>query len=357
MIVRHPFLIAVSTAILTVMTGPVSAAGATRDSISIVGSSTVYPFSATVAEQLGKKGDFKTPKVESTGTGGGIKLFCSGLGPNSPDIVNASRRIKKSEFEACQKAGVKDIAEIRFGYDGIVLAQSIKAKDRLALTRHEIFLALAKKVPDPKNPTAQVLVENPYKTWHDINANLPAQKIQVLGPPPSSGTRDAFVELTLEAGCQQVPWIKEKKESDEAWFKSTCMTIREDGVYVEAGENDNLIVQKLETNPDAVGIFGFSFLDLNDDKLRGAMIDGQSPVYETIIDGKYPISRPLFFYVKKAHVGQIPGLVEYITEFLSDKASGSEGYLADKGLIALPGADRKKAIADAKALASIPAPK
>jgi phosphate transport system substrate-binding protein len=333
-----------------------TAADATREAMSIVGSSTVYPFSATVAEQLGKKGNVKTPKVEATGTGGGIKLFCSGLGPNTPDIVNASRRIKKAEFESCQKAGVKDIAEIRFGYDGIVLAQSIKAKDRLSLTRHELYLALAKKVPDPKNPGAQVVIDNPYKTWKEINPNLPAQKIQVLGPPPSSGTRDAFVELALEPGCQSVAWIKEKKASDEAWFKNTCMTIREDGAYVEVGENDNLIVQKIEANPSAVGIFGFSFLDVNDDKLHAAMIDGQAPVYETIIDGKYPISRPLFFYVKKAHVGLIPGISDYVTEFLSDKASGPEGYLADKGLIALPGHERKKAIADAKALASMPAP-
>ena len=339
------------------LSGSVLAAGATRDSISIVGSSTVYPFSATVAEQLGKKGAFKTPKVEATGTGGGIKLFCAGVGPNTPDIVNASRRIKKSEFEMCLKAGVKDIAEIRFGYDGIVLAQSIKAKDRLALTRHELFLALAKKVPDPKNPSNPTLIDNPNKTWKDVNANLPAKKIQVLGPPPSSGTRDAFAELALESGCQSVPWIKEKKAKDEAWFKATCMTIREDGAYVEVGENDNLIVQKIEANPDAVGIFGFSFLELNEDKIVAANIDGQAPVYESIVDGKYPISRPLFFYVKKAHVGQIPGIVEYVTEFLSDKASGSEGYLADKGLISLSPADHQKAVSDGKAMASIAAPK
>lgn len=333
------------------------AADATREAMSIVGSSTVYPFSATVAEQLGKRGTLKTPKVEATGTGGGIKLFCSGLGPNSPDIVNASRRIKKSEFEMCQKAGVKDLAEIRFGYDGIVMAQSIKAKDKLALTRGEIYLALAKQVPDPKHPDAKAVIDNPYKTWKEINPNLPAQKIQVLGPPPSSGTRDAFVELALEAGCQNIAWIKEKKATDEAWFKSTCMTLREDGAYVEVGENDNLIVQKIEANPDAIGIFGFSFLDVNGDKLHAASIDGQAPAYETIISGKYPISRPLFFYVKKAHVGLIPGMNEYVTEFLSDKASGDEGYLADKGLIALPASERKKAIADAKALASMPAPK
>ena len=347
----------VSFAVALAVSNPGLAADATREAMSIVGSSTVYPFSATVAEQLGKKGAIKTPKVEATGTGGGFKLFCTGLGPNTPDIANASRRIKKTEFEMCQKAGVKDISEIRFGYDGIVMAQSVKAKDRLTLTRHEIYLALAKKVPDPKNAAAQTVIDNPYKTWKEINPNLPAQKIQVLGPPPSSGTRDAFVELALEAGCQSVAWIKEKKATDEAWFKNTCMTIREDGAYVEVGENDNLIVQKLEANPNAVGIFGFSFLDVNNDKLHAAMIDGQAPVYETIIDGKYPISRPLFFYVKKAHVGLIPGIKEYVTEFLSDKASGAEGYLADKGLIALPGHERKKAIADAEALASMPAPK
>jgi phosphate transport system substrate-binding protein len=345
------FILAIASA------GPGIAADATRDAMSIVGSSTVYPFSATVAEQLGKKGAFKTPKVEATGTGGGIKLFCSGLGPNSPDIVNASRRIKKSEFEMCQKAGVKAIAEIRFGYDGIVMAQSIKAKDQLALTREEIYLALAKKVPDPKNSNAKVVIDNPYKTWKEINARLPAQKIQVLGPPPSSGTRDAFVELALEPGCQSIPWIKEKKATDEAWFKSTCMTLREDGAYVEVGENDNLIVQKIEANPEAIGIFGFSFLDVNGDKLHAASIDGQVPAYDTIVSGKYPISRPLFFYVKKAHVGLIPGITEYVTEFLSDKASGEEGYLADKGLIALPASERKKAVTDAKALNAMAAPK
>lgn len=357
MFTRNHWLISACTLLALSTTGSVLAAEATRDSISIVGSSTVYPFSATVAEQLGKKGAFKTPKVEATGTGGGIKLFCGGVGPNTPDIVNASRRIKKTEFEMCRKAGVKDIGEVRFGYDGIVLAQSLKSKDRLTLTRHQIFLALAKKVPDPKSPSGSTLIDNPNKTWKDVNASLPAKKIQVLGPPPSSGTRDAFVELAMEAGCLDVPWIKEKKASDEAWFKSTCGTVREDGAYVEVGENDNLIVQKIEANPDAIGIFGYSFLELNEDKLHAALIDGQTPTYETIISGKYPISRPLFFYVKKAHVGQIPGISEYIAEFLSEKVSGPEGYLADKGLIALSEAEHKKAIADGKALASIPSPK
>lgn len=326
------------------------AAPAARDSINIVGSSTVYPFSATVAEHFGKSGQFKTPKVESTGTGGGMKLFCGGLGPQYPDIANASRAIKKSEFEACQKAGVKDIIEIKLGFDGIVVAQAKTAKNQLALTRKELFLALAKQVPDPKNPEGGALVENPYKTWQEINPSLPQTKIEVLGPPPSSGTRDAFAELALEGGCQEIPWIKAKKESDDTWFKKVCMTVREDGAYIEAGENDNLIVQKLEANPNAAGIFGYSYLAMNEDRLHAAPIDGLSPTYEAIADGKYTISRPLYFYVKKGHIGQIPGIEEYMAEFISDKAAGPEGYLTDKGLIALPEAERKKVAASVKAL-------
>ena len=321
-----------------------------RDSISIVGSSTVYPFSAAVAEQFGKKGKFKTPKVESTGTGGGLKLFCGGIGPQFPDIANASRAIKKSEFENCQKNGASEIVEVKIGFDGIALAQSKKAKFSLSLSRKAIYLALAKRVPDPRHADDGTLVENPYKTWSDIDPALPKIKIEVLGPPPSSGTRDAFAELALEGGCSQIPWLKAKKESDEAFFKNVCMTVREDGTYIEAGENDNLIVQKLEANPNAVGIFGYSYLTLNEDKLKAASVDGHAPSYEAIADGSYPISRPLYFYVKKGHIGVIPGIEEFITEFTSDKASGPEGYLADKGLIALPDAERKKMAAAAKAL-------
>lgn len=332
---------------------PAQSVAAGRDYISMVGSSTVYPFATAVAEHFGKSGKFKTPKVESTGTGGGFKLFCSGVGVQYPDISNASRAIKKTEFENCQKAGVKDIAEIKIGYDGIVVAQSKKAKAKLDLTRKELYLALAKRVPDPAKPEAGDLVENPYKTWNEINPKLPKSKIEVLGPPPTSGTRDAFSELVLEAGCSEIPWIKAKKESDEAWFKNVCMTIREDGGYIEAGENDNLIVQKLEANPTAAGIFGFSFLDQNTDKLRAATIDGVAPSYEAIASGKYPVSRPLFFYVKKAHVGVIPGIEAYVAEFTSEKAFGPEGYLAEKGLIPLPDAERKKVAAEAKKLPSI----
>jgi len=321
-----------------------------RDSISIVGSSTVYPFTTTVAEQFGRGGKFKTPKVESTGTGGGLKLFCNGVGPQFPDIANASRRIKPAELTTCAANGVKDVVEIKVGYDGIVLAQS-KAGTPLNLTRKDVYLALAKNVPDPANPTS--LVPNPYKTWKDVNKSLPAVKIEVLGPPPTSGTRDSFAELYLEAGCKTYAWLDGLRTQDEPSFKRKCDSIREDGGYIEAGENDNLIVQKLGANKDAVGVFGYSFLEENLDKLKGAVVDGISPSFETVASGKYPASRPLFIYVKKAHVGVIPGIPEFIAEYTSDKALGEEGYLADKGLIPPTKAEIGKIRDDAKALKPI----
>ena len=344
------YLLMLGLLISGITTTALHAAEGSRDSINIVGSSTVYPFSASVAEQFGKKGKFKTPKVESTGTGGGMKLFCAGIGPQHPDIVNASRAMKKSEYEACQKTGIKDIVEVKIGYDGIVVVQSKKAKTKLELTRKDLYLALAKRVPDPKSPDDGTMVENPYKTWHEINPALPTTKIEVLGPPPTSGTRDAFAELALEGGCSQIPAIKAKKETDDAWFKNVCMTVREDGPYIEAGENDNLIAQKLEANPSALGIFGYSYLTMNEDRLNAASIDGQKPTYESIADGKYTISRPLFFYVKKNHIGVIPGLPEYVAEFTNDKAIGPEGYLADKGLIALPDAERARSASIARSM-------
>ena len=315
-----------------------------RDYISIVGSSTVYPFATVVAEQFGKTTQFKTPKIESTGSGGGFKLFCSGVGVEHPDITNSSRRIKKSEVGACEKNGVKEVVEVKIGYDGIVLANSKKVKP-LQLTRRDVFLALAKEVPDPKG--GEKLIPNPYKTWKDVNSALPGTKIEVLGPPPTSGTRDAFVELVMEEGCKEFDWIKSKEKSDKNAFKQICHTVREDGAFVEAGENDNLIVQKLDVNPDAVGIFGFSFLDQNTDKIQGSYVDGVEPTFEAIADGKYPVSRPLFFYVKKAHVGTIPGIVEFVSEFTSDKAWGPDGYLADKGMIPMPDDERAKFRQDA----------
>ncbi|WP_073612368.1 substrate-binding domain-containing protein [Desulfopila aestuarii] len=307
---------------------------AARDYISIVGSSTVYPFATVVAEQYGKSTSFKTPKIESTGSGGGFKLFCSGVGVEFPDITNASRAIKSSEVETCAKNGVKDIVEVKIGYDGIVIANA-KQGEPLKLTRQEIYLALAKEVPDPKNPDK--LIANPYINWSDINSSLPNTKIEVLGPPPTSGTRDAFVELVMDEGAKSFEFIK---KMDKKEFARVAQTVREDGAYVEAGENDNLIVQKLQANPAALGIFGFSFLDQNSDVIQGSIVEEQAPTFENIADGKYSVSRPLFFYVKKAHVDVIPGIKEYLGEFSSEKAWGEEGYLADKGMIPMPEAER-----------------
>jgi phosphate transport system substrate-binding protein len=321
---------------LTALFGPAHAASG-RDYISIVGSSTVYPFATVVAEQFGKSTAYKTPKIESTGSGGGLKLFCAGVGVEHPDITNASRRIKQSEFEKCQANGVKEIVEIKIGYDGIVLANSKNAAP-LKLSRKDIFLALAKEVPDPAG--GEKLIPNPYKTWKDVNPSLPAKSIEVLGPPPTSGTRDAFVELAMEGGAKKFDWIAAMKKTDKNAYKRVCHTIREDGAYIEAGENDNLIVQKLEANPNAVGIFGFSFLDQNMDQIQGSYVDGVQPTFDAIADGKYPVSRPLFFYVKKAHVNVIPGIKEYLDEFTSNKAWGPEGYLSEKGMIPMPAAER-----------------
>ncbi len=315
-----------------------AAAGSARDYISIVGSSTVYPFATVVAEQFGKTTSFKTPKIESTGSGGGLKLFAAGVGVEHPDIANASRRIKKSELEKAIKNGAKDVIEVKIGYDGIVMANSKQTKV-LELTRRDVFLALAKNVPDPSG--GEKVIPNPYKTWKDVNPTLPDTKIEVLGPPPTSGTRDAFVELAMEGGAKKFAWIKAMKKKDKKAYKILCHTIREDGAYIEAGENDNLIVQKLNANPNALGIFGFSFLDQNSDKVQGSIMDGVAPTFEAIAEGKYPVSRPLYFYVKKAHVNTIPGMKEYLNEFTSEKAWGPDGYLAEKGMIPMPDAERK----------------
>lgn len=342
------FLLAVSCAACTTFAS--AGAMANRDHIMVVGSSTVFPFSKVVAERFSLKTGMKAPKIEPTGTGGGFKEFCGGVGIQYPDISNASRRIKDSEYQSCQKNGVKDIVEVLIGYDGIVLANSVKAK-KLDLSMRDIFLALAKVVPDPKG--GEKLVENPYKTWQDVNKDLPAVDISVLGPPPTSGTRDAFAELAMEGGCKTFDWIAALKKSDKSRYKAVCHGIREDGAYIEAGENDNLIVRKLAENPNALGIFGFSFLDQNADTVQGSLIEGQAPTFDSIADGDYKVSRPLYFYVKKAHVGVIPGIAEYLQEFTSDKAWGEEGYLAEKGMIPLGDKKRKevgKSVAQMEAL-------
>jgi phosphate transport system substrate-binding protein len=303
-----------------------------RDTISIVGSSTVYPFATTVAERFGRSGN-PTPKIESTGSGGGLKLFCQGIGTQHPDITNASRRMKSSEFEMCQSNGVKEITEVVVGYDGIVIANSVKG-EKIDLSKRDIFLALGKEVPDPKG--GEKLVPNPHKMWSDVNPDLPEIKIEVLGPPPTSGTRDAFNELAIEGGCKTFDWIAAIKKEDKSRYKSICRSIREDGAYVEAGENDNLIVQKLGSNPKALGVFGYSFLDQNRGKVQAATVEGVEPEMETIASGDYPVSRSLFFYVKKAHVGVVPGIEGYVKEFTSERAWGPDGYLVDKGMIPLP---------------------
>lgn len=311
---------------------------ADRDQLKIVGSSTVFPFSTTVAERFGKKTDFKTPVVESTGSGGGLKLFCAGVGEQHPDIANASRRIKASEVEKCAANGIDEVVEAKIGYDGIVFSNSKKA-DQLDFTLADLFLGLAKQVPTNVEGELQT---NPYTMWNQVNPSLPALKIEVLGPPPTSGTRDAFLELAMEGGCDSIDWIKALKKTDKNAHKAICHTIREDGAYVEAGENDNLIVQKLQSNPAAFGIFGFSFLEQNSDSVQGSMINGVEPEFEAIADGDYPISRSLYFYVKKAHVGVIPGMAEFLAEFTSEDAWGEDGYLADKGLIPLTDEEREE---------------
>jgi len=316
-----------------------------RDQIRIVGSSTVYPFATVVAERFGKSSSFKTPVIESTGSGGGLKLFCAGVGDQHPDITNASRAIKSSEVEKCKKNGVTSVTEVKIGYDGIVIANS-KAAPQMVVTRKQLFLALAKDVPAGEGKTQP----NPNKMWSDVDPSLPKVKIEVLGPPPTSGTRDAFVELVMDHGCDSFAWIKAMKKTDKKMHKAICNGIREDGGYIEAGENDVLIVKKLEANPNAFGIFGFSFLDQNADKIQGSKVEGQEPTFDAIADGSYPVSRPLFFYVKNAHVGKVPGIKEYLAEFTSDKAWGNDGYLADKGLIPMPEAERKKYASEANGL-------
>ena len=355
------------------------AQAANRDTISIVGSSTVYPFATVVAERFALSTDFKAPKVESTGTGGGLKLFCKGVGADSPDITNASRRIKQSEYDNCQANGVTAVIEVFAGFDGIAIANS-KAAPQLQLSLRDIYLALARDIPGPDGK----LIANPNTTWQEVNAALPATKIEVLGPPPTSGTRDAFAELAMGGGAKSTVALAEllKLGADQATkikavmaklgipagvydalaekqgkapngkdiFKTVAYAIREDGAFIEAGENDNLIVQKLQSNPKAVGIFGFSFLEENGDKVQGASIDGVAPSFDSIASGDYPVSRPLYFYIKGAHVGKIPGIHDYAIEFTSNKAMGEDGYLTDKGLIPLPEAELKQPQEDVKNL-------
>ncbi|WP_111497012.1 MULTISPECIES: substrate-binding domain-containing protein [Marinobacter] len=330
--------VAVAGAMATISTPTLA-----RDTINIVGSSTVYPFATVVAERFGRNTDFPTPKLESTGSGGGLKLFCAGVGTQHPDITNASRRMKSSEFERCQSNGVKEITEVKIGSDGIVLA-SAKGAPNLDISLEQLYLALAKQVP---NPNGDGLVANPYKNWSDVDSSLPNEAIRVMGPPPTSGTRDAFNELAMEAGCEEIDMIADMEESKR---EEVCMTFREDGAFIEAGENDNLIVQKLTADKSSFGIFGYSFLEENSGTLQAATINGEEPTQEAISSDEYPLARSLWFYVKKAHVGVIPGMSEYVKEFTSEGTWGPNGYLADVGLIPLARDARMAAAKNAQSL-------
>lgn len=318
-----------------------------RDQLNIVGSSTVYPFATVVAEHFGKKTDYKTPKVEATGSGGGLKLFCEGVGLRTPDITNSSRRIKQTEIDKCHKNGVTEIIETKFGYDGIVLANA-KSSTPFDANLKEIYLALAKDVPNSDG--SESFIANPYEKWSDINPQLPAIKIEVLGPPPTSGTRDAFVELAMEGGCKKFAWIKAMEKKNKRMYQSHCHTMREDGHYIEAGENDNLIVQKLKANTNALGIFGYSFLDQNRDSMHSAKINGVGADFDAIVDGSYPISRGLYFYTKKAHIATVSGIKDYLVEFIAEDTSGEEGYLVDKGMIPLSEEERVYQVKNIKLL-------
>ena len=312
-----------------------------RTQIRIVGSSTVYPFTTAVAEQFKRTyPQYPAPIVESTGTGGGLKLFCGGVGEQHPDMANASRRIKASEIKTCADNGVTGIIEVQVGLDGIALAQGLKGTP-IGLTEADLYKALA-ATPFGKKNTAT--------TWRDVNAKLPATKIEVLGPPPTSGTRDAFAELIMEKGCVSDPAMAALKKSDEAKYKTICTKIREDGPYVEAGENDNLIVQKLASNPNAIGIFGYSYLEENRDKIKDIPLQGVPATYANIASFKYPASRPLYVYVKAQHVKAVRGMREFLAEYTKESTWGPGGSLAKRGLVASPDDVRAKNAAAAKSL-------
>jgi len=329
-VIKQSFAIAAVAAVAAVAAQP--AAAQSRDQIRIVGSSTVYPFASTVVEHFGRESDYKTPVIESTGSGGGLKLFCAGIGVEHPDVTNASRRIKASEVKNCRDNGVKEVTEVKIGADGIVIANAVEGPD-IELTLAQLWQALAKEVPVDGE-----LVENPYDNWSDIDSSLPNAEIEVLGPPPTSGTRDAFNELAMFEGCTSLPYFDGMAEEKA---EEICLSYREDGKWVEAGENDTLIVKRLGQTPSAVGVFGFSFLDQNRDTIKAATINGKAPTVENISSDAYPVSRSLWFYVKNAHADVIPGVKEYVEEFTAESTWGPNGYLVEKGLIPMPEAERK----------------
>jgi len=331
------FGLAASAAMALTISGTAEA----RTQMRAVGSSTVYPFAKVVAERIARANPrLGTPIIESTGTGAGMKLFCAGVGERFPDVENASRRMKASEAKLCQQNGVTQITEIQVGIDGISFATA-KNSPLANLSQRDIYLAIA-KTPYGK--------PNRAKTWHDVNASLPNIPIRVYGPPPTSGTRDALGELILTPPCEANAGMAALKKSDESKFKAICTGVREDGGYVEAGENDNLIVQKVEANPGTIGIFGYSYLEENADRLRGISVNGVAPTYATISAFKYPGARPLFIYIKNAHAGAIPAVRAYAAEFTKESAFGPNGYLRQAGLIAAPNNVRARSQQLARAL-------
>jgi phosphate transport system substrate-binding protein len=304
-----------------------------RSQMRAVGSSTVYPFAKAVAERVARANPkLGTPIIESTGTGGGFKLFCAGIGARFPDISNASRRIKASEAKSCAANGVTKITEIQIGVDGLALATA-KGSGIGAVTQRDVYLALA-KTPFGK--------PNKAKTWKDVNPKLPAIAIRVYGPPPSSGTRDSLHELMLLPGCETNAGMKALAKTDKKKHAAICTGIREDGAYIEAGENDNLIVQKLASNPNTLGFFGYSFLEENQSKLKGVSVNGVQPSYQSISTFRYPGARPMFIYIKNAHAGAIPAIRAFAAEFTKESASGPNGYLKQIGLVASPNNVRAK---------------
>jgi len=314
--------------------------GLTRDYMMIVGSTTMFPFSDPVVEEFVKKTGSKVPLIQATGSGGGLMLFCAGVDELDPDIAGSSRRMRKSEFATCQANGVKEIVELKVGYDGIVLAQSINLPKSMNLTLKDIYLALAKEVPDPGG--GEKLVPNPYKTWKDVNKTLPNLPIKVLGPSAGSGTRNVFTKLAMQEGCASFDWLRALKKEDMLEFKTVCRALREDGAYIPAGEEDDQTIQHLTSNLGTIAILTFAILDGNQDKIRGLAVDGIKPDFKTIADDSYPLTRPLYLYVKKAHVDVVPGIREYLEECTSEKTWGKEGYLIDHGLVPMSAEKRKK---------------
>jgi phosphate transport system substrate-binding protein len=312
-------------ALAAIMTASPVSIAQERDQIRIVGSSTVYPFASYVTEEFGAITEYPTPTIESTGSGGGMRIFCEGIGGGHPDITNSSRRMKLSEFDRCQDNGVKKITEAKIGSDGIVLAQSIDNED-FNVSREQILLAVADKVPQDGE-----LVDNPYDNWNQIDSSLPDREIEILGPPTTSGTRDAFEELALEA------------VSESAGYPGEYSNIRSDGAYVDSGENDNLIVQRIRENKAAVGVFGYSFLEENRNTVKAITVDGVQPTTDSISTEEYPVSRSMWFYVKNAHEGKVaPGIGEYVSLFMDDLMIGNDGLLIGQGLIPMPDETRQK---------------